>query len=229
MDYLDASLRKAVGSGSLGTAVEICSGAGEGFELFRGQIDRGIGVDISEQMLRAGQKKYAGQRVTFLQGDATRLPLVDAVVDNVIALGGIHHVNDREALFGEVARVLKPGGRFLFREPVSDMVLWRVLRAAIYRLSPALDYDTERPLTSEETKPVLQRAGLRLAHWRTYGSIGFCLFMNSDVLVFNRAFRHLPGIGRLTRWATLLDDMITRQPLLQHTGLQVIGIARKPD
>jgi hypothetical protein len=56
-------------------------------------------------------------------------------------------------LFREVARILKPGGRFYFREPVSDFWPWHMLRRVIYRISPSLDHLTERPLRYDETAP----------------------------------------------------------------------------
>ena len=148
--------------------------------------------------------------------------------DSVFMLDGIHHVNDRPKLIGEVARILKPGGAFYFREPENDFFLWRWLRSVIYRLSPALDHETERPLTYQETVPVLAAAGLNCSTWKTHGFAGFCLFMNSDVLVFNRLFRFIPGIRLITRASIVLDRWIVSLPPLRHAGLQVIGVAVKP-
>jgi SAM-dependent methyltransferase len=142
--------------------------------------------------------------------------------------GGVHHVPARVALFAEIARILKPGGRFLFREPVSDFILWRALRWLIYRLSPMLDHRVERPLTYKETVPALAQAGFRDVQYRRHGLLGFCLFMNSDVLVVNRLFRFIPGIRRLVRLSTALDEAMLQIPGLRRAGLQVIGVARKP-
>src|SRR5262249_48968627 len=111
----------------------------------------------------------------------------------------------------------------------SDFFLWRWMRAIVYRLSPILDSDTERPLLWRETVPVLERAGFAVESWRTYGFFGFCLFMNSDVLMFNRLFRFIPGIRFLTRLATRIDDVTLLLPGLRRAGLQVIGVARKPE
>jgi hypothetical protein len=52
--------------------------------------------------------------------------------------------------------------------------------------------------------------------------------MNSDVLIFNRAFRFLPGIRRLTRFAAAFDEWVLHWPLMQRAGLQVVGCAVKP-
>jgi ubiquinone/menaquinone biosynthesis C-methylase UbiE len=226
--YLDGILRDTVGSGSLGLAAEICCGRGEAMGLFKEHIIAGTGVDISLSMLEAAQTGLGSQAMRFVQGDAVALPLQSDSFDHVFMLGGIHHVNDRRALFGEVFRILKPGGRFIFREPLSDFFVWRWLRAVIYRLSPALDAQTERPLRHAETVPLLQEAGLRPEAWRTCGFLGAALLLNSDVLVFNRFFRFLPGIRGLARAMARLDDWAVSLPFLRHAGLQVVGAAVKP-
>ena len=225
--YLDDALHEAIGNRDLGVTVELCCGRGEALRLLASRIAEGVGVDVSEKMLNAAMQEGLPSTCTMVQGDATRAPLADASVDSVVMLGGVHHVNDRCGLFREVARILKPGGRFYWREPVSDFWLWRALRAAIYRLSPALDHATERPLRYVETKPPLDAAGLELVHWRTFGYLGFCLFMNSDVLIFNRLFRYLPGIRSVTAAFVRLDDLLARAPAMRMTGLQVVGVAEK--
>ncbi len=226
--YLDRALLTQLPAAGLGDVAEICCGRGEAVELVAGRFNRAVGIDISLNMLRAARKAHHAPNLAFIQGDATRLPLADGAFDSVFMLGGIHHVNDRAALFREVARILKPGGRFYFREPVSDYWPWLMLRAVIYRLSPALDHETERPLRFSETEPYLTQADLRLASWRTYGFFGFCLLMNSDVLVFNRLFRFIPGIRAITRGFTQFDDWITSRRNWTRRGLQVVGVAEKP-
>ena len=187
-----------------------------------------VGVDISVSMLEVARQKFPQPHFLFVQGDATQLPLQTGQFDSVFMLGGIHHVNQRRQLFAEIFRILKPGGQFYWREPVSDFFLWRWLRAIIYRLSPTLDSDTERPLLYSETVTPLEQTGLSLKVWQTYGFVGYCLLMNSDVLIFNRLFRFLPGIRPLTRMMTKVDDLTVNIPGLTGSGLIVIGMAEKP-
>jgi len=226
--YIDSALTSAIPAGSLGAVAEICCGRGEAFRFLGDRVERGVGLDVSLNMLRAARADLPPDRYLFVQGDATSMPLRGGSFDYVFMFGGIHHVNDRQRLFSEVFRILKPGGQFVWREPVSDFFLWRWLRGAIYRLSPALDFDTERPLRHRETWPVLENVGFEPKTWRTCGFVGFCLFMNSDILVFNRLFRFMPRIQEIVRFSTRLDELIVRLPGMHGAGLQVIGTATKP-
>lgn len=224
--YLDTALIEVIRR-PLGLTAELCCGRGEAIRLLGDRMNGAVGVDISVRMLSSAKDELNRPDIALVQGDATHLPLATDAFDSVVMLGGIHHVADRLALFQEVRRVLKPGGWFYFREPVSDFFLWRWIRAVIYRISPQLDHATERPLLREETVPVLAQAGLQPETWRTVGLFGFCLFMNSDVLLFNRPFRYVPGIRQLVRGSAWLDDRLTRIPAFARAGLIVVGSALK--
>jgi hypothetical protein len=111
--------------------------------------------------------------------------------------------------------------------PLDDFPLWRWLRALIYRLSPTLDAETERSLRLRETAPPLLEAGLGLELWRPCALLGFCIFMNGDVLVVNRAFGRVPGVTALVRASARVDEWLLRLPGVSRAGLQVVGRARK--
>jgi SAM-dependent methyltransferase len=195
------------------------------YELLADRIDCAVGVDVSLQMLKIARTRHP--RFLVVQGDATKLGLRDSFADAVLIHGGIHHVPDRVALFQEVRRILKPGGRLYFYEPVDDFWLWRAIRKVVYRVSPALDHRSEEPLRKSKTFAELAEAGLKPVEWRPRGLLGFCLFMNSDVLVVNRLFRFLPGIRAVTRAAGRFDDWLVHNAGLEACGLVVLGSAQR--
>lgn len=228
-EYLDEVFLNASKNLRLENVLEICSGRGEALRLMmRDNIRSAWLLDVSTSMLTAGRRELNDPRMVFVQGDATMMPFQSQQFDTVVAFGGIHHVNDRKKLFGEVFRVLKPGGKFFYREPVDDFIFWRLLRKIVYRISPALDADTEHPLRRESTERQLSDSGLRCTSWVTAGFLGFCVFMNSDVLVVNRLFRWIPGISFLVQFSILLDKIALSLPGMKGYGTQVIGVAEKP-
>jgi SAM-dependent methyltransferase len=75
-----------------------------------------VGLDLSGGMLAraAVLNRSSGVTVPLVQADAAALPLADASVDLACsAYGGLPFVADAEGVLREVARVLRPGGRFV--------------------------------------------------------------------------------------------------------------------
>jgi SAM-dependent methyltransferase len=110
-------------------------GSGAGFDAFLAARDVGpsgrvIGVDMTQDMIERARRnaETAGHRnVEFRLGHIEALPVEDASVDVIISNCVINLVPDKAAVYREVARVLRPGGRVI----VSDIVLDAPLPAAI--------------------------------------------------------------------------------------------------
>jgi SAM-dependent methyltransferase len=78
---------------------------------------RVVGLDVSAGMLREARHRdgISGVRPPYVQADAIRLPVRSASVDLACsAFGAVPFVADPAAVMGEVARVLRPGGRWIF-------------------------------------------------------------------------------------------------------------------
>jgi arsenite methyltransferase len=115
------------------TVLDLGSGPGLDALLAAKQVGprgRVIGVDMTPEMLeraRATARKVGAAQVEFRQGRLEALPVEDAAVDAVTSNCVINLVPDKSAVFREIARVLRPGGRAV----VSDIVLDRPLPASV--------------------------------------------------------------------------------------------------
>jgi SAM-dependent methyltransferase len=96
--------------------LEIGCGSAPCSRWLRGAGAEPVALDVSGGMLaRAAELNRAtGLAVPLLQADAAALPLADASVDLACsAFGGLPFVSDAQAVLAEVARVVRPGGRFV--------------------------------------------------------------------------------------------------------------------
>ena len=131
--YSDEELKVALGEANLGlgcgnplaiaelkegeTVLDLGSGAG--FDAFLsamkvGKNGRVIGVDMTKEMVEKAKEnagKLSVDNVEFRLGEIERLPVEDNTIDVIISNCVINLSPDKQAVFQEAFRVLKPGGR----------------------------------------------------------------------------------------------------------------------
>ena len=86
------------------------------------------GIDMTPEMLakaRVSAAELSADHVRFVEGEAERLPFEDESFDVVISNGVIDLIPDKDAVFSELHRVLRPGGRIqvadvTIQQPVSE-------------------------------------------------------------------------------------------------------------
>ncbi len=139
-------------------------GSGAGFDAFLaarevGPTGRVIGVDMTPEMLERARRNAEAtefRNVEFRAGRIEALPVADASVDVVISNCVINLVPDKAAVYREVARVLRPGGRVV----VSDVVLERPLPPIVAESVAALTGCVAGAALRAEYLQAVEAAGL---------------------------------------------------------------------
>jgi SAM-dependent methyltransferase len=145
--------------------LEVGCGPGYGTGLILQQFGAGHvdAIDLDPAMIARSRRRLApyGDRVTVRQGDAadlkTSIRAADHSYDAVFDFAIIHHIpNWRDAL-AEIARVLRPGGRFYF-----DEVTARALARPTYRV--LFEHPSQDRFTADDFRTALDHYGLPTGH-----------------------------------------------------------------
>ena len=131
-----------------------CGGAMSALALFDGVLERMryVGVDISDAVdVAAARFAERGLEAGFVQADLNRIPLPDGSVDVLFSEGVLHHTDSTRAALLATARLLAPGGRYLFyvyrrKGPVREFTD-DYIRERLQELEPQEAWDAVMPLT----------------------------------------------------------------------------------
>ncbi|QJY50753.1 class I SAM-dependent methyltransferase [Pseudonocardia broussonetiae] len=149
--------------------LEVGCGAGYGTELIlrRFAAARVDAIDLDPAMVTRARRRLGGygERVRLAVGDMTdlraALGAADAGYDAVFDFAIIHHVPDWRAALTEIARVLRPGGRFYFDEVTAAALATRGYRWLF-------DHPTHDRFSGPDFVAELERQGLRVGpRWLT--------------------------------------------------------------
>ena len=115
-DAVEDAIRAALGDKPFRSLLDLGTGTGRMLELFGPEIERGLGLDLSLDMLQLARDRLerAGlKNCSVRQGDIYDLPLANDSFDVVILHQVLHFLDDGARAIHEAARVLRPGGRLL--------------------------------------------------------------------------------------------------------------------
>ena len=143
-------------------------GSGGGFDVFIaakkvGATGKSLGVDMTPDMLskaRAGISKFTQKtglsNIEFRLGEIEHLPVADNSIDVVISNCVINLSPDKQQVWNEIARVLKPGGKAC----VSDLALKKSLPENVLKSAAALVSCVAGAILGDETIKMIKQAGL---------------------------------------------------------------------
>jgi len=195
----DTALSASLGCGSPTALAELHVGdvvldlgSGGGIDVLLsarrvGPTGKAYGLDTTDEMLALAEdnKRKSGlENVEFLRGTIEDIPLPSASVDVIISNCVINLSGDKDRVFREAFRVLKPGGRFA----VSDVVVRGELPAGVKRSMELWVGCIAGALTDQEYREKLAGAGFAdvdLEVTRTYDVEDARVFLSSEGIDVN--------------------------------------------
>ena len=139
------------------TVIDLGSGTGRFTpalaDAFGGSV---YGVEPAARMRQVAEAEARHPQVRYLAGEAAAIPLPDACADLVLMFLSFHHAPDRVAAAAEIARVLKPGGRFILRSTFKERIpdhWWRGFFPRSHEIEEAMFP------TTDEAKAIFEAAG----------------------------------------------------------------------
>lgn len=193
------------------------------------------GLDLSTGMLSVAGKKLAerGLKAEMRQGDMANLPFLDETFDTVTSMLALMHIPlaDRQAVFSEVSRVLKPGGRMLLC--VKNSVFERLFKGDRFASVDVTDVENKKLIFTETTSGIVYRAawysfvpndlvalfakaGMTVSHLR--GNSPVSVWLANEVLAD-------PGIRSIVQ---TLERVLSDVPPFSHLGYHLLVEAVKP-
>ena len=168
LGYFRGVLARRFGAAAPGLRVlDIGCGGGflaEEFAALGGQV---TGIDPSPASVAAARAHAAerGLRIDYRTGAGEELPVADASFAVACCCDVLEHVSDVDRVISEVARVLEPGGLFLFdtvnRTPLSRLLVVKAVQDwRLTRLTDVAVHDWDMFITPAELTAALRRHGL---------------------------------------------------------------------
>lgn len=150
---------------SLNPGIALDAGTGTGLYSFAIERSghRGVGIDISKEMLRVQQR--GGHQAALVQGSLTALPFSNSSFDYALSTRVLTHIPALLSAFTEIARVLRPGGKLFLADihpehPYSKMSIKADRQKVSIRI---------HKYSIEQLRNSIAAAGLDVIGFRSYG------------------------------------------------------------
>jgi ubiquinone/menaquinone biosynthesis C-methylase UbiE len=197
--------------------LDLGCGHGEGSLALLGRGATVAGIDISQTYVddansAASAAGYSAQDYSFSVMDAHGLTFQDETFDLVIGSGILHHL-DLPVSLDEINRVLKMGGRALFKEPLEANPLLKLFRI----LTPKARTIDEKPLSRDDLRFIAKNWCIQSTY---YGLISAPVAMMTSLLL-----RPFPAniLLKAADWAELkLSRFPAMNPIHQYVLLNLV-------
>ena len=113
---VEAALQEAIGEDPIDDFLDIGTGTGRILEVFAPMIRRGVGIDLSHEMLQVARAKLESAGHLHCQvrhGDMYNLQLPSGEFDVVVLHQVLHYAEHPGSVISEAGQTLRPGGRLL--------------------------------------------------------------------------------------------------------------------
>lgn len=145
-------------------------GSGSGMDAFFaalqvGPAGRVVGIDMTDAQLEKADRlrtENGFDRVSFRAGRIEQLPVEDGSVDAVVSNGVINLTPDKDQVFREAARVLRPGGRLALADIVTETALTEGIVSDVDLWASCIGGAPRR----EDYRDAIVRAGLQVEQMR---------------------------------------------------------------
>jgi 2-polyprenyl-6-hydroxyphenyl methylase / 3-demethylubiquinone-9 3-methyltransferase len=172
------------------------------------------GIDPSSRSIQVAgdHARLAGLEIDYIVARGEAIPFDDAAFDVVYCCDVLEHVDDLSAVIAETARVLKPGGIYIYdtlnRTPVSRFVAITLLERWL-KLAPMHLHDARRFIRPSELRQLMQEHGIH--HQETVGIVpGVGPVVAAQLLWrLKRGLITYPEVGRRLRLKTGRSQLVS--------------------